>query len=79
MRWLLDDMLPLRAAVLLHDLGHDAVSVLGLGLAATATGYRPDRKNTRIRRRPVHFGPVLPLVSVGQAVPDVNQQTPDTA
>jgi len=35
-RWLLDEMLPPRAAELLRDLGHDAVSVLALGLAATA-------------------------------------------
>jgi predicted nuclease of predicted toxin-antitoxin system len=35
-RWLLDEMLPPRAAELLRDLGHDAVAVLDLGLAATA-------------------------------------------
>jgi predicted nuclease of predicted toxin-antitoxin system len=35
-RWLLDEMLPPRAAELLRDLGHDAVAVLDLGLAAMA-------------------------------------------
>jgi predicted nuclease of predicted toxin-antitoxin system len=36
LRWLLDEMLPPPAAALLRDLGHDAVSVLEIGLAAAS-------------------------------------------
>ena len=34
MRWLLDEMLPRAAVDLLNELGHDAVSVVGIGLRA---------------------------------------------
>ena len=36
MKWLVDEMLPPKASALLRDLGHDAVSVLKIGLAATS-------------------------------------------
>ena len=36
MKWLLDEMLPARAAELLRDVGEDAVSVVDIGLTATA-------------------------------------------
>ncbi len=36
MRWLLDEMLPPSTAAELNDLGHDAVAVVGIGLAQAA-------------------------------------------
>lgn len=38
MRWLIDEMLPHEAAELLHNLNHDAVSVVKAGLGATDDG-----------------------------------------
>ena len=43
MRWLLDEMLPAAAAVELAERGHDAVSVLDIGMGGAADAEIFDR------------------------------------